>query len=401
MSPQRRRPHTIQAILQEGFPEFERSRHLPAHQRRAARMLMACRTPTLGAHREFCPNGCFDETHFNSCRHRSCPLCGYIRAERWLCRASPKLFPCAHHHAVFTIPHELNPLWLTAPEVMMTLLFHAVRDTILTLLADPEHLGAKPGFLAVFQSWGRALTLHLHIHCVITAGGVDEAGRWRESESGYLLPGRVASELFKGKLLHSVRRAVQRGEIRLPPTLDHYQWRRLVAELYKKKWNVFIEGRIANPHFVMAYLGRYLRGGPIGNSRIVKATMRAITFRHARNKDTRSGKNGDGLMTLEAGEFMRRLLQHVPAIGSQCVRWYGVYSGSWTARSSGLPSGLEAGVVSADSPSGVSDSSSQVADGGRSSCPKCGGPLAVILYPKENLESKEARASPRDSACAA
>src|SRR5215831_427999 len=129
---------TLQTIFQEAFPAYEQTHPLPAHVRRAARAIMQCRTAALGGHVQACPDGHMSRIWYNSCRHRSCPQCAYLQTERWLARQRARLLACDHYHVIFTLPHELNPLWLANVPVMTTLLLQDVRDTLCTLLADPH-----------------------------------------------------------------------------------------------------------------------------------------------------------------------------------------------------------------------------------------------------------------------
>jgi hypothetical protein len=139
---------TLQTIFQDAFPAYEQTHPLPPHVRRAARAIMQCRTALLGGHIQACPDGHMARVWYNSCRHRACPQCAYLQTERRLAFQQARLLACDHYHVIFTLPHDLNPLWLANVSVMTTLLFQAVRDTLGTLLADPKYLGAQPGILA-------------------------------------------------------------------------------------------------------------------------------------------------------------------------------------------------------------------------------------------------------------
>ncbi len=167
---------TLQTIFQDAFPAYEQTHPLPAHVRRAARAIMQCRTAALGGHVQACPDGHMARIWYNSCRHRSCPQCAYLQTERWLALQQARLLACDHYHVIFTLPHELNPLWLANVPVMTTLLFQAVRDTLGTLLADPKYLGAQPGIIAALHTWSQTLVLHPHVHCLVTGGGLTPDG---------------------------------------------------------------------------------------------------------------------------------------------------------------------------------------------------------------------------------
>ena len=127
---------TLQTIFQDAFPAYEALHPLPAHVRKAARAVMQCRTAALGGHVQACPDGHVARVWYNSCRHRACPQCAYLQTERWLALQRARLLACDHYHVIFTLPHDLNPLWLANVPVMTTLLFQAVRDMLCTLLAD-------------------------------------------------------------------------------------------------------------------------------------------------------------------------------------------------------------------------------------------------------------------------
>ena len=117
--------------------------------------------------------------------HRSCPQCAYLQTERWLAFQQARLLACDHYHVIFTLPHELNPLWLANVSVMTSVLFQAVRDTLGILLADPKHLGAQPGIMAALHTWSQTLVLHPHVHCLVTGGGLTPAGQWRAVRTAF------------------------------------------------------------------------------------------------------------------------------------------------------------------------------------------------------------------------
>src|SRR5262249_33419090 len=163
----------------------------PALARRAACPIGQRRTAALGGHVQACPDGHVSRIWYNSCRHRSCPQCAYLQTERWLVLQRARLLACDHYHVIFTLPHDLNPLWLANVPLMTTVLFQAVRDTLCTLLADPKYLGAQPGIIAALHTWSQTLMLHPHIHCLVTGGGLTPMGQWVAVRNGFLLPARV------------------------------------------------------------------------------------------------------------------------------------------------------------------------------------------------------------------
>ena len=283
---------TLQAIFQDAFPAYEQRHALPAHVRRAAHALIRCRTAALGGHIQACPDGHVARVWYNSCRHRSCPQCAYLQTERWLARQRARLLACDHYHVIFTLPHDLNSLWLANVPVMTTLLFQAVRDTLGVLLADPKYLGAQPGIIAALHTWSQTLVLHPHLHCLVTGGGLTPAGQWVAVRHGFLLPARVVMAVFRGKMLDAIRQAYAREDLVLPEGMRPQPFVNLLNRLghpTKTRWHVRIMERYAHGAGVVTYLARYLRGGPIKNGRLVAYDGARVTFTYRTRHEEADG----------------------------------------------------------------------------------------------------------------
>ncbi len=154
---------TLRAIFQTHFEAYARAHRLPAYVHRAAYWISHCRTAALGGHLRRCPEGHSERAFYNSCHQRICPQCQGLATERWLERQRARLLWCAHHHLIFTIPHELNALWCWNRAPMAKLLFGAVRETLVELLGDPRYLGAQPAFLAALHTCRRNAGCIMHI----------------------------------------------------------------------------------------------------------------------------------------------------------------------------------------------------------------------------------------------
>jgi hypothetical protein len=320
---------TLQTIFQDAFPAYEQSHALPAHVRRAAHAIMQCRTAALGGHVQACPDGHMSRIWYNSCRHRSCPQCAYLQTERWLVQQQTRLLACDHYHVIFTLPHELNPLWLANVPRMTTLLFQAVRDTLGTLLADPKYLGAQPGILMALHTWSQTLVLHPHVHCLVTGGGLTPTGSWVAVRNGFLLPARVVMAAFRGKMVAAIRQTFTRGALVLPELMRPQQLLNLLHRLghpTKTKWNVRIMERYRHGAGVVTYLARYLRGGPLKNPRLVAYDGVCVTFTYrARQEEATAASASLQRMTLPVADFLQRWLLHVPVPQTRVVRGYGLY----------------------------------------------------------------------------
>ena len=320
---------TLQEIFCASYPAYERTHALPAHVRRAARAILQCRTAALGGHVQACPDGHVSRVWYNACRHRSCPQCAFLQTERWLARQQARLLACDHSHVIFTLPHDLNPLWRANVPVMTTLLFQAVRDTLGTLLADPKYLGAQPGMIAALHTWSQTLVLHPHLHCLVTGGGLTAAGQWVAVRNGFLLPVRVVMAVFRGKMLAALRQARAREALVLPEGMRPQQVRNLLKRLghaQKTPWNVHIRERYRHGAGVVTYLARYLRGGPLKNARLVGWDGACVTFTYrARQEGGDARPAASQRMTLSVADFLQRWLLYVPVPQTRVVRCYGLY----------------------------------------------------------------------------
>jgi hypothetical protein len=237
---------TRQQIFQTAYPDYERPPPLPSHVRTAARAIMQCCTAALGGHIQACPAGHVARLWYTSCRHRSCPQCAYLQTERGLARQQARLLACDHDHVIFTLPHDLNPLWLAHVPVMTTLVFQTVHDTLCPLLAAPKDLGAQPGIIAALHTWSQTLVLHPHLHCLVTGGGLTPAGQWGAVRQGFLLPARVVMAVLRGKMLAAIRQAWGREELVLPAGLGPQLFLTRLTRLghpRKSPWNVRIMER--------------------------------------------------------------------------------------------------------------------------------------------------------------
>jgi Putative transposase/Transposase zinc-binding domain len=320
---------TLQTIFQDAFPAYEQTHPLPSHVRRAARAIMQCRTAALGGHIQACPDGHVERVWYNSCRHRSCPQCAYLQTERWLAVQRARLLACDHYHVIFTVPHDLNPLWLANVAVMTTLLCQAVRATLVALLADPKYLGAQPGIIAALHTWSQTLVFHPHLHCLVTGGGLTPDGQWKAVHNGFLLPVRVVMALFRGKLLAAIRQALVHETLALPEGIRLQQVLNLLTRLghpRKTTWNGHIRERYRHGAGVVTYLARYLRGGPIKNARLVAWDGERVTFTcRARREEADGDSPAAPQITLSVADFLQRWLLHVPVPQTRVVRSYGLY----------------------------------------------------------------------------
>jgi hypothetical protein len=289
--------------------------------------------------------------------------------ESWLATRLAQLLPCDHYHVIFTLPHELEPLWHVQRARMQALLFGCVRDTLLDLLDDPKYLGARPGVIATLHTWGRTLSFHPHVHCLVSGGGMSASG-WKAVRNGYLLPVRVVRKLFRGKLLAALRDAHARGRLELPVGFSRVRLESLLRLLGARTWNVHLRERYAHGRGVLVYLGRYLRGGPISNRRLLALSDRAVAFRYTDHRDGRSK-----VLSLPLEHFVQRLTWHVPEPRLHLVRYWGLYARDRSHEREAACSAIGPVSRQAGSPSAPPASPAVPAN---PPCTSCGRPLTVV-----------------------
>lgn len=360
--------HPIQRIVQDWGGRYVSTHRAGPHIWRAVQALCRCKTASLGGHVKRCPEGHVVGVWYNGCGHRSCPRCGWRKTQAWLARRVQELLPCDHYHAVFTVPSELRGLWVQNPKELPSLLFAAVSETLLMLLGSARGLGVLPGVTLTLHTWAKTLVLHPHVHALVTGGGLTPAGEWRGCREGFLLPVRMMTQVFRGKLLKSLERAIRKGQLRLPAGMDQAGALAVLRAAARVKWSVWVAQRYPHGRGVMRYLSGHLRGGPLHDGRIV--TYDGATVRLAlRDEKT---------MDLPAEEFVGRLLQHVPVRNLRVVRHYGLYAHTQREARERARSQLPAPAADAAPSAELAAPPSEEPE----RCPQCGAVLIVEVFPR-------------------
>jgi hypothetical protein len=312
-------------IFRQHGHDFRFTHSLSPEQRRVMRTIERCRTVAMGGHVEQCDACGHQRIAYNSCRNRHCPKCQSLAKARWLQARLADLLPVEYFHVVFTLPEQLAAVALQNKRVVYNLLFAAASETLRTIAADPRHLGADIGFLAVLHTWDQTLRHHPHLHCVVPGGGLSMDGeRWRSCRPRFFLPVNVLARLFRRLFLQGLEGAYQKGKLSFhgacaflaQPTA----FKRLLKSVRAREWWVYAKPPFGGPAQVLAYLGRYTHRVAISNQRLLSLKDGKVTFSW---RDNRHGQLRS-TMTLSADEFMRRFLLHVLPRGFQRIRQFGL-----------------------------------------------------------------------------
>ena len=303
--------------------------HVSLGQLKVMSAIERCRTAVLGGHVERCEACAHLRISYNSCRDRHCPKCQAVAAKQWLADRQAELLPVPYFHVVFTLPRPIADIAYQNNAVVYDLLLKTAAETLITIAADPKHLGARIGLTAVLHTWGSTLTHHPHAHIIVPGGGFSpDRQRWITCRPGFFLSVRVLSRLFRRLFLERLTAAHQAGRLHFftnqAALAEPAAFQARLAALRKRKWVVYAKRPFGGPDAVLAYLSRYTHRIAIANSRLVAFDGERVTFKW---KDYRAKSDARyKLMTLDADEFIRRFLIHVLPDGFHRIRHYGLFA---------------------------------------------------------------------------
>ncbi len=384
-------------IFRDRGPAWRRANagHVSLGQMKVMSAIERCRTAALGGHVATCQDCAYTHIAYNSCRNRHCPKCQGAAAREWLAAREAELLPVPYFHVVFTLPKPIADIAYQNKAAIYDILFKATAETLITIAADPKHLGARIGLTAVLHTWGSALTHHPHIHCIVPGGGISLDGeRWVACRPGFFLPVRVLSRLFRRLFLDKLKAAHRAGRLRffndLACLAEPNAFAALIAPLRKAEWVVYAKRPFAGPEAVLQYLARYTHRVAISNSRLRVFDGNRVTFKW---KNYRAkGRQRYKIMTLTAHEFIRRFLIHVLPSGFHRIRHYGLFAnGNRTDNIARARELLHAppDPIEADD----TDEQADTVPTALHPCPCCGGPMIVI----ETFERDVAPRGPPDA----
>ena len=356
--------------------------HVSLGQLKVMSAIEHCRTAALGGHVARCQNAAcgHESVSYNSCMNRHCPKCQGAAAREWLAAREAELLPVPYFHQVFTLPAQIADIAYQNKAVIYDLLFKASAETMLIIGADPEHLGARIGFISVLHTWGSAMTHHPHVHMIAPGGGLSsDGGRWVPCRRGFFLPVLVLSALFRRLMIEKLVAAHKAGKLHFFGEHAHLAgadaFAAFLTPLRKTDWFVYSKRPFSGPKAVLAYLARYTHRVAISNRRLIAADASGVTFTF---KDYRiEGPGRYKRMTLETGEFIRRFLIHVLPKGFHRIRHYGLLaSGARAENLATLRILIALAPASKRKQAGNADALALAAP--VRLCPCCGSPMLIV-----------------------
>ena len=289
--------------------------HFTGYQQRMFKALKDCRTVAMGGTAYAC-NTCGQEhLRYKSCRNRHCPNCQNTQREEWIAARKQQLITTVYHHVVFTVPQELNALFLRHQRQMYAILFRTAWQTLESFGWNHKYVGAQIGATMTLHTWGSNLSYHPHVHCIVPGGGVTLHNKWKHAKGGdtFLFPVKAMNKVFKGKFLNEI----QKTDVKISADIKE--------KLIKKSWIVYSKPSFNKTENLIKYLAAYTYKTAITNQRIISYDSGKVTFKY---KDYRHG-NKSKQMTLPVKEFLRRLSLHFLPSGFTRIRHYGILSSNW------------------------------------------------------------------------
>ena len=371
--------------------------HVSLDQLKVMTAIERCRTAALGGHVERCEKCSHTIIAYNSCRNRHCPKCQGAAAQEWLAEREAELLPVPYFHVVFTLPAAIADVAYQNKAVIYDLLFKASSETMLTIAADPKHLGARIGILSVLHTWGSALTHHPHVHMIVPGGGFSlDGNNWVSSRPDFFLPVRVLSRLFRRLFLKKLVAAHAAGELQFfnghAALVEPQNFTAFLTPLRNSEWVVYSKRPFGGPEEVLRYLARYTHRVAISNRRLIACDEKAVTFKW---KDYRlEGPERYKVMTLATHEFVRRFLIHVLPTGFHRIRYYGLLaSGKRAENIARARELLMPPIIPVDAIKAISPNATEPEPQTTNLCPCCGGRM-VIIERFERGATPHYRASP-------
>ena len=316
--------YEVADVLRLWIADYRAKYKTTYRQEEVIRAILACRTPGMGGVVNQCEACGAVQFVFRSCGDSHCPKCGKYRKAEWVIRQQKLELPIPYFHVTFTTDHAINGLIPANQQVMLDALFWAVSKTLQEFAR--KQWGVQVGITAVLHTWGQTMIPHVHLHCIVTGGGLSQDGqRFEQSGETYLFDVVALSARYRERLCRKIKRLYRAGKLKLVGPAAEMDVEQIVKEIRAKKWEVFIKG-FEKVEKLYEYLSRYVHQVAISNHRILHIDRRekSVTFVYKDNKDGGQEKE----MTLAGTEFIWRFLWHVLPRGFRRIRHYGLHHSS-------------------------------------------------------------------------
>lgn len=370
-------------IFKRAFSRFCRSHGCSKEQFKAANAIMACRTSKLGGHKLKCKKCGYERIEYNSCRNRHCPKCQGSRRWKWALDRIRDILPIPYYHAVFTLPHSLNVIALFNKRLIYNLFFEITSEALKVFSRDKRYLGAQPGFVGLLHTWGQNLSYHIHIHYIVTGGGItSDKGMWKSLpyRKEFLFPVKAMSRYIRKRFTERLLQYYNEGKLLIPDDMEElsipFEFKKFIGKVAAEKWVCYVKKPFSSPELVLKYVSRYSHRVAIANSRILNIDNKKVTFNYKEYKD---GIVTPKVMWLSDEEFIRRFLNHVLPSGFRKIRHFGIFSNG--LRNEMLALARELLKVKVEE-----SASNEMGNEWERSCPQCGQGVLTLIEIINNIK---------------
>lgn len=333
--------YAIRDLLKLNFSDYCLSHPVPEFKLKTLHAMISCKTGKLGYNLIHCRQCGKMEMRSCSCGNRNCPSCGYLEEKRWTAMRQAEVIPgIPYFHLVFTLPHSLADIMYQNQKHTLNLLFSAAKETILEL--SMKKLKMTPGILMILHSFGSDLSLHYHLHVLVSGGGLtkDKTCFKRCLSNQFFLPLKAVTKVYRGKFMAGLKELHDDEKLQYfhaaQKYRNSYEWKDLLNACYNTTWNIEIKplapvkksgGKTDEKETTdnaVSYFARYTNRTAISNSRILSYDKERVTFRY---KDYHGSSYTMKEMTISTEEFIRRFLMHLLPAGFCRVRSAGFLAG--------------------------------------------------------------------------
>lgn len=307
----------LQGVVRQCLDRYRQDHWVSPRQQQVLTHILQCRTEALGGLEQRCDRCGYEQPQYHSCRDRHCPKCQRKASQAWSEKQKAYVLPVDYYHLVFTLPHALNGWVQLHPEVLYRLLFQCVWATLSAFGADPKRLDGQLGMTAVLHTWGRNLSRHVHLHCLVPGGALGTEGDWHPARSTYLFPIQALSRHFRGRMVSALRHSRQAGDlsrITRPGEVDA-----VLNALMRTEWVVYSKACLGDAEHVVEYLSDYSHRIALTDGRLEETAEEGISLRYKDYRDRSRWK----MLKLTGEELIRRFLLHILPKGFMRIRHYG------------------------------------------------------------------------------
>ncbi len=341
--------YEIKDIFNKYADDYIKNNKLTYVQKKAITDILNCRTSALGYNARECGDCKNIEFSYNSCRNRNCPKCQGQKRFKWIEDRLKTTIDVPYYHTVFTVPNQLFDIAIYNQRIFYDLLFKSASDTLKLFAKNTKYWDITEGklmtnvirqtscldieysdtnipkidlaFFGILHTWGQTLVYHPHIHFIVAGGGIigDKIVEPKYN-SKFLFPVKAMSKVFRGKLIEGIKKAYYNNELELDAKFnDNRYFESFINNIVERKWVVYSKSQFKSSQKIVEYMSRYTHRSAISNSRIISIENNTVRFRYKDYKDNNKLKT----MKLEAYEFIKRFLYHIPPKRYYRIRYYG------------------------------------------------------------------------------